>query len=272
MSSQTETQESNSAVETDEKVDTATDNAENSGESTEGGEGEAFDASTYEESFGLPADTLKGVENAEDALEAIRGYTDKSLTTGLLSNSIEGATQAAAAAEAITGVETGMTTGVDTGAASKKTASQASKNPELDALRAKVDGMEKRETERVRLDLEARSSEIDSRVVAEIDKWASPKYGTTKSRNFKQAKDVKEFEDLVRTHILGHRAEGTQPPLVEKLLRQVRAFHDEDFNPKPVKDNGDAVLGSPGTGSRAAKKGDDEPRSIHQALQNNSYV
>ena len=118
--------------------------------------------------------------------------------------------------------------------------------------------------------LALRDAEINRRGYEEIDKWASSKYGTTKSRNFKQAKAVNELTDLVRIHLNGHVASGSLPPVVEKTLRQVRAHHDDEYKPTPAKKNSDAVLGSPGTGNRSTK-GDKEPSNIHEALMGNAY-
>lgn len=218
---------------------------------------DVFDASSYEESFGLPADTLKGVEDAESALKVIREYTDKTLTAGLLSDAVGDKV----AAE---NVEAGKK--LDALGAELK----ASKNPELDVLRAELSDIKESLAVRDKRDFAMQSAEIDSRVDLEIDAWASPKYGTSKSRNFNQAKAMKGLQELVKTHIIGLRAEDKQPPVVEKLLRQVRAFDDDEYKPAPANKNSDAVLGSPGTGSRSAKS-DGEPANIHEALMGNSY-
>ena len=233
---------------------------------TGSGEGDAFDASSYEESFGLPAGTLDGVETAESALESIREYTDKTLTAGLLSNAkVDPATKAGDAPAEKVVEKVAEKLPVDTAIKGADT------NPELDALRARVTEVEKKSAVREQNDIAIRDAEINRRGYEEIDKWASPKYGTSKSRNFKQAQAVAELTDLVRTHIRGYQAEGKLPPVVEKTLRQVRAHHDDEYKPSPAPKNGEAVLGSPGTGSRSAKKGDDEPANIHEALQQNSF-
>ncbi len=224
---------------------------------------DAFDAPSYEQSFGLPTGTLDGVEDAEGALEAIRGYTDETLTAGLLSNSIAGVTPATAAGE-----------GDSKSDAAVKLLNEAVKkesgNTELDALRAGLAEVKESLAIREKIDHDTRVAEINRRVDSEIDVWASPKYGTTKSRNFKQAKAMKELQELVETHIAGSNAQGKSPPIVESLLRQVRTFHDDEYKPAPVKKNSDAALGSPGTGSRSTK-GDDGPSNIHEALMGNSY-
>ena len=225
-----------------------------------GGEGDAFDASSYEESFGLPAGTLDGVGNAESALESIREYTDKTLTAGLLSD--------AKIDPAVVVDETPPVGAAETPAATGKLAT--SKNLELDALRADLAEVKEKLVTRENNDHNAQVVEINRRVDSEIDDWASPKYGTSKSRNFNQAKSVKELQELVQTHIAGSQAQGKAPPIVEQLLRQVRTFHDDEYKPSPVKKNGEAVLGSPGTGSRSTK-GDDGPKNIHEALMGNSY-
>ena len=252
-----ETKEENETDQNDQKPETTSTGSTETDDSTEGNEGDAFDAASYEESFGLPADTLKGVENAEDALEKIREYTDETLTAGLLSDSIKGVADAADDA--------------DKGGASDDPPKKAgSKNPELDALRADLKEVKESLAYREKKDQQLQFEDINRRGYAEIDTWASPKYGTTKSRNFKQAKAVESLQDLVRTHILGYQAQGKLPPIVEKTLRQVRAHHDEDYKPKTAKKNSDAVLGSPGAVNRT-KKGDDEPANIHEALMKNNF-
>lgn len=238
------------------KTDAVGDGGEG-GSSTSEGE---FDAASYEESFGLPNGTLDGVKDAGGALETIREYTDKTLTAGLLSNAIDGVTPA------VDGETNG---GVDKN--DKASAKQESKNPELDALRADLVEVKEKLATREKLDHNTRVAEINNRVDVEMDVWASPKYGTSKSRNYKQASAVKELQGLVQTHIAGFQTQGKQPPVVEKLLRQVRAFHDDEYSPPSAKKNSGEVLGSPGTGSRSAKKDDGEPANIHEALQQNSF-
>lgn len=264
----TETQEHGNATSTTEDETnqrTVSDDAANLDSAAKGSEDssstsdDVFDASSYEQSFGLPADTLKGVEDAKSALEAIREYTDKTLTAGLLSDAVGGATVAPADTSADKGAESGDT---------KKDA--AGKNPELDDLRAELSEVKESLATREKNDYDNRVAEINRRVDSEIDDWASPKYGTSKSRNFKQAKAVKELQDLVGTHIAGSKVQGKNPPVVESLLRQVRTFHDDEYKPAPAKKNSDTPLGSPGTGSRSAK-GDGSPKNIHEALMGNSF-
>jgi len=83
----TEAQENENETDQAGTGETGTETSTSEGTENAGGasEGDAFDASSYEESFGLPAGTLSGVEDAEAALEAVREYTDKTLTAGLLS-------------------------------------------------------------------------------------------------------------------------------------------------------------------------------------------
>lgn len=275
----TETQEQEQSSGTTETVNdgersTSTENTASSEGAAKVGEGDssssddAFDVSSYEESFGLPADTLKGVENAEDALEAIRRYTDKTLTAGLLSKTVGDTTTSN------TGAAEGVAKGVesdDVAKTAKMAIKGAGTNPELDALRAKVDGLEEKLAVREKQEQELQFADINRRGYAEIDSWESPRYGTTKSRNFKQAQAVQEVQSLLRTHILGFQVEGKLPPDIEKTLRQVRAHHDDEYRPSSAKKNSDAALGSPGIGSRSAKKGDDGPKNIHEALQQNSF-
>jgi len=148
-----------------------------------------------------------------------------------------------------------------------------SKNPELDALRAEFVEVKEKLVAREQADYKQRAADLDRRVDKEIDSWASPKYGTTKSRNFKQAQSILELRGSVTTYVKGANVEGkpVSPDDVEKMLRQVRVFHDDTYKPTPASKNGDASLGSPGTGSRSVKKDDDGPKNIHEALQANSY-
>ncbi len=234
-------------------------------EKTGDSEGEAFDAASYEESFGLPADTLKGVEDAKGALNAIREYTDKTLSAGL---SAGGKVDLSDGSEDAGVVEGAKSAAED---AARKT---VSKNPEVDALRAEITEIKSDLAKRDKQAFAERSAAIDSRIQDEIDSWSSPMYGTSKARSFTQAKAVKEFKELVNTQVIGFQAQGKMPPAVEKVLRQVRSFHDEKFNPTPAKSNGNAQLGSPGTGSRSVKANADSdkaPKNIHEALMSNSY-
>ena len=227
---------------------------------------EAFDAASYEASFGLPQGELDGVENAEDALVAIRNYTDKTLTAGLgVGQAPNPVVEAAKVAKIANTVPAGK--GVPETAIK---GASTTPNPELDELRAELKEVKDSLVATKKRDYDKAVAEINHRVEAEIDKWASPLYGTSKSRNYKQTKSKAELNELIQTHLAGFDVRGKTPPVVESLLRQVRTFHDDTYVPTVERVSAAETLGAPGTGSNIAKK-TGGPANIHEALMGNSY-
>lgn len=217
----------------------------------------AFDAAAVETAFGMPAGSLADCQDNASALEAVRGFTDKTLMAGL---GLGGAGGERPADERPPGKQP---------AAKNKAATQAdSGNAELDAMRAElaeVKGFLKTQQDQYTSSL---GEQLNQRIDTEIDAWKSPKYGVGKTRNYRQAKAAGELRELLKTHVAGLQASGQPISQVEPLLRRVRAFDDETYSPaKPA--SGAASLGKPGGRQGTVGGGDKTPQTIHHALMQN---
>lgn len=240
------------------------DSANDTGTSIESGSSESqeqvetetdeFNPSEYEQTFGLPAGTLKDATDAESALAAVREYADRTLTAGL-GFDFQGQQKPAETKAAAKGAE------------DKSDGEKGSGNAELDALRAELVEVKGMLQQNAQAQQQRMEQELERRISAEIDSWDSPKYGKSQSRNFNQTKADKEIRELMVTHITGLHAHGQPAPEVEKLLRQVRAFHDSDYSPAAPKQK-QAPLGTPNAAAKQAQAGN-APRNIHEALMGN---
>lgn len=209
-----------------------------------------FNGNEYEQSFGLPAGTLKDVKDAESALAIIRSHTDKTLLAG--DTYVGGATVPAA-----------ETTAAKIGAAAAA-APVTGGNPELDALRAEVNELKgDREKERTAANHREVVEQL-RRFESEVDSWASPKYGVTGHRTYDQQRAYRGLMGLGSTHIAGYVATNQASPAPEHVARQVRVFDDKDY--KPTQNTTAKPVGTPGSGSKAANASASEPRNIHEAL------
>lgn len=218
-----------------------------------------WDAESLEVSFGLPPGSLRDVKDEASALEAVRTMTDKLLTAGL--GFAEPTTETSAETKPATKPAT-------------KAETKPSGNAELDALRAEVEALKARDQEREAKLIEQQNKQntamLRQRITTKIDSWASPKYGVTGTRNFKQAQAVKEFEEvLLPNFVAGRRASGLSldAASLEAYMEQVRVFQDENYKPAKKGAAKDAALGTPGASKPPA--GSDAPRTIHHALMGN---
>lgn len=214
-----------------------------------------FDAESLEISFGLPPGSLKDVKDADSAFEAVRTMTDKILTAGV-----------------------GFAPPADEKPAEKKAAPKADEKPgsggnaEIDALRAElaeVKGIVAQQTAQAQ---RQESADVERRVRSKIDSWASPKYGVTGTRNWRQTRAVQEFVDvLLPNMVAGRRAAGLAVSTkdVEAYMEQLRVFDDDTY--KPTKKAADKqTLGTPGATKGAAEQ-KVAPGNIHQALMKNPH-
>jgi len=219
---------------------------------------EEFDASIFEVEFGLPEGSLKDAKSADDVMAIVRESVDKTLIAGL---GQPAPTQQPAAPAGFQSAADVIAKG------GKKDGEGAAKlAPEI---QAQFEAMQKRIDELEGASQRAVAQDLERRLQKEIDSWKSDKYGSGKTRNFKQARAKKELEELIITHALGFRATGQAIPDVEVLARQVRAFDDDTYKPT-AKKPAQTPLGTPGTG-KADKGGAKEPRNIHEALMRNPY-
>lgn len=209
-----------------------------------------FDPGFYEETFGLPAGSLKDVTDAQSALDMIRTYTDRTLITGLAGFS-GGAdipdTKAASNAE-------------------QRVADDKKAGAPTDFEKLKAELRAEWQTELRQQQEQAMMAETTRRVAAKIDSWGSPKYGVGNNRNYKQAREAKRLIEMVFDHarVAAARGEAVTP---EATLERLRLIDDETYVPS----KGKAQVGTPGAGGKMGAKGDAAkmPRSIHEALMQN---
>lgn len=203
---------------------------------------EAFDPRVYEQSFGLKPGSLKDVTSEEEAIGVIRQYVDRTLM-------------------ASTFQEGGFAGGAEPPATKAE-----EKGEKKEDLAARVERLEAAlENERKAVQAQ-RIEGINRRVLSKIDSWASPKYGTSKARNYKQLQSVNELRKLAvgHTQSLVAMGEPVTDDMVETILERARLFHDDDFKPAVKKSDGAAPLGTPG--GRKSEKASKAPANIHEAL------
>lgn len=208
-----------------------------------------FDAATLEVDYGMAPGSLSGAKDQASAMEIIRQHADKFLTAGFT----------AANTPAQPETKTPPTKPAETKAPAE------GQPTGMEQILARLDKMEARDRAREDAELDFKQSEVDRRIREEVDKWGSAKYGTSKSRNFDQAREYKAILELAQTQAYGYIAQGQRTPLIEPLLRQVRAFHDRDTAPAKTTEEKQPPLGAPGA---RGSGGAEEPRSIHHALLN----
>lgn len=209
---------------------------------------EEFDAERLEVDFGMAPGTLSEAKDEASAMEIIRQHADRILSAGFTVSSP--ATQ---------------TTDVSpkTEKSDMKPVEKPAEKSATDIIMERLDRIEGRFQQAEQSQFQQMLSEVDRRIIAEVDKWESPKYGTSKDRRFQQLAAVKELRELVATHVAGYAAQGKQAPVIESVLRQVRAFHDADFKPTKKPDATDKKpLGTPGTHAQPTTG---EARNIHEA-------
>lgn len=214
-------------------------------------ETDEFNAEEFEQFYGLPEGTLAGAEDAEAAAAKLQEFTDSILVQGLNWTPGAGVQQTA---------EQQPETSAEKPAAKSKEG-ETPANPELDALRAELAEVKYALQQQSQQSQQAVMQQLKSRAATEIDSWASEKFGTSKSRNYKQNKALRELEQDFEVQLAGYQAMGRPVPPVEMVLRQLRAHH-EGAAAQPKKPQ--QPLGTPG--SRKPEKGGQEPQNIHQAL------
>lgn len=215
---------------------------------------DSFDAASIEEAFGLPAGALKDVKDTDSALSAVREYTDKVTAAGL---GLESPFAAPAAPAVVT-------------APAKQPGQPAVAPAEGEKptflTKADIDKMfADRDHEQQTKQSNAMLAELQRRLDAEVDIWASPKYGVGKQRTVKQIRAKKDLDDLILTHIAGASAMGDSLPVAEVLARRVRLLDDETYKPG-VAGAAAVPLGTPGASKVAASEAKEGPRNIHEAV------
>lgn len=212
-----------------------------------------FDAEFYEETFGLPAGSLKDVTDAQSALDMIRTFTDRTLISGLA----------------------GFTGGADIPVSKAPVTPPAAPKAEEKKGEASPTDFEKFKAEMMaefeaKLNAErsaAAQAEIARRISSKIDSWGSAKYGVGTARTYKQAREAKRLAEMVYEHANAAAALGQQVT-VESTLERLRLIDDETYTPTKQK----AQVGTPGAGGKMGAKGDAAkmPRNIHEALRGNT--
>lgn len=212
-----------------------------------------FDASQYEDVFGLPAGYLKGLESEEDAFEKIRSYADEKLKAGFEGYFAGGADSPADGSQQTT----------DSTKSSEDTKG-AGEDSEYHKIRAELDEIKSHLVAERQQRQQHTLQEIERRLEAEVDSWGSKKYGTRKDRTFSQLKEYHSLRELIGTHLRGFIAEGSAPPVIEKAVRQARMFHDDTYKPSAPKKKQEP-LGTPGAAKETTPG---SPRNIHELYAN----
>lgn len=214
---------------------------------------DSFDAASIEEAFGLPAGTLKDVKDTDSALSAVREYTDKLTVAGL------GVESPLGKPAEVPAVPAAKQPGQPAAATAEGDKPQYLTKTDLDKLFAD------REQAQQEKQTTAMLAELQRRLDAEVDTWASPKYGVGKQRTVKQIRAKKDLDDLILTHIGGATVTGTTLPVAEVLARRIRLLDDETYKPTVA---GAAVvpLGTPGAAKAVTTENKEGPRNIHEAV------
>lgn len=219
-----------------------------------------FDAAYFEAEFGMPEGSLAEAKTPQEATAIIKEYADSMLTAGFTykpePQQMPQPGAQAASAPAKPAKKEGEKEGEKP---------EAPSNPELDALRAELQEVKSVLQSSVQAEQERLAQAVEQRLLAEIDKWESPKYGKGNKRNYNQIQAVKKLRDMAATHFRGYLATGKPVPSVEALMRQVRAFDDDTYTPgQKASQKPQETLGTPG--SSRNREADNQPSNIHTAL------
>lgn len=149
----------------------------------------------------------------------------------------------------------------------------AAPNAEVESLRqqlAERDNQIAALNQHLEAQLAAQRSEIERRMSAAIDAFASPKYGVGRNRNIAQLTATNALREKIRKTVNALAHAGEQIDSIETIAARVRQFDDDSFvlgakPPAPCE-----PLGTPGVGRGGSKIGGEQPRTIHHALQMNS--
>jgi hypothetical protein len=209
-----------------------------------------FDPEFYEETFGLPAGSLKDVTDAQSALDMIRTFTDRTLIAGL--GGFAG------------GADVPQTKAAPATPAVPKAEEKKAETTPTDFEKFKAELMSEFEAKLNAERATAAQAEIARRIAAKIDSWGSAKYGVGQARTYKQAREAKRLAEMVYEHANAAAALGQQVT-VESTLERLRLIDDETYTPTKKK----AQVGTPGAGGNMGAKGDKMPRNIHEALRSN---
>lgn len=215
-----------------------------------------FDAAEWETQYGFEPGALADCKSAEEAIATIAEAADKTILAGLTS-------KPAAEADGSPFTQT-KPDGKDEPGSGK------TGNAEIDALKAELNLIKSEIGQSKAAAEQAQLQQLEQRLDREIDKWASPKYGTGKNRNSKQYRQYQGFRDEMRSYVAGKIAMGkaVSNDDLEAIARQVRVFHDDTYKPTAQKlAENQQPLGKPGT-STDMRPGDKQPKNIYEVIQN----
>lgn len=205
--------------------------------------GDTFDASEYEQTFGMPAGSLSGVKDADEALSKIRDFTDTSLLRGSASG----------------------TPAPSKPAIKTETKTETKGDSTYEALRKELDEVKSAMTKRDEAENARTMQDLNGRLNKEIDSWASAKYGVSGKRTYKQTQEYNEVCRLASVHGAGYVSSNSTMPTIESLVRSARAYHDDAYtlSKQPKPETTAVPVGTPG----ASNKKQQAPANIHEALQ-----
>jgi hypothetical protein len=221
-----------------------------------------FNAAQFESDFGLAPGSLAGVTDEAAAIVKVREFTDRALTAGIGFESSFVDEDSVPAAPAAAPVST---------AEQIAAAAKAGTTPGLAELQKEVADL-KASLAKQSADNEAGLKvQLNKRLAAVVDSWASPKYGVAGHRTYKQTKAFNDFTGQLKELVPGL-AKTSQPiPVIETAALRLWSYDDpEGFDAhrkgaKPAEGAaGAAPLGTPGR--QTEKGGDLSPHNIHEAL------
>lgn len=206
-----------------------------------------FDRAAVEARYGLPAGALNDFEDEASALAAIRQGIDQSLMQSLYSPA-----------------ETPSPEIPNTQPSDTQQKAQEVAAGSLEALQKKVAELESALQSQTQAQQQQAAREVTEQASKVIDGWDSARYGTSKTRTFKQTQNLRELLGMVRTHTETLRAAGHPVPPVGTVLERIRLWHDDDYTPAHAKAAPAVPVGTPG-GHKEANDSD-APTNIHSAV------
>jgi hypothetical protein len=222
-----------------------------------------FNPADLESAYGLPPGFLSDAKDESDAIAAVRQFTDRTLTAGIGLEQYVFGEQPPAVETPVPQPPALPTT------AEKLSAKEAAKTEEaseLAQLKSQMKALTDHIVGQTKMQHEQVKAELRRRMTSKVDSWNSPKYGSSKSRSYKQQRAVNEFEQMVMTSVAGLQQFGQPVPTIEVIMERLHLYDDPEAKPAKSAEK-QAPVGTPGTRNKAT--GQDVPRSIHHALQQN---
>jgi len=226
---------------------------------------DTFDAAQFAADFGLPATEFTEVKDEAAALAKLRDLTDRALTAGIgfsdeFVDEEPAPTPAAPASTAAKVAEAVAKTGEAT-------------PPGFAELQKEVADLKAALSKQATDNEVSLKVQLNKRLAAVVDSWASPKYGVSGSRTYKQTKAFNDFTAQLKELVPGLVKTSQPIPVIETAALRLWSYDDPDgFDAsRKGKKGGTAAaavapLGTPGQQNSKGTAGADAPGNIHEAL------